>query len=1075
MDVSGKAEFDSVDNYDLEDSEGNDIPLEDVKVDGSDVWLVVDTSEETVDQQTDATLTVSDMVLEEEKEFDVQFQDTTIPTAEDASVIGIRTAKVSFSEPIVDNGNLDDGFELEDEDGSTYSIDEVELQNGGTEARVTFFSDFEDGTYTLSTTNELEDYAGYSVTPESFDIEVEADDEAPELEGTRNATQTKVTLEYSEDIEFDGIDESVVYHSDVADSIEADADAVEDNDFLKNFYHTNSSNTPYKAEVNGKEITLWFDNDHALPEGTAYLYVGGETVTDLWENVQEDTERVSTEVELDEEAPSIDNIEQVNNSQDKFEITFSEEVSTDSAEDLDNYTVENADGEEVELDGATLGGDNTVTLEFEDSQEGNFTVSVDGVEDLSGNSVDQTSEFNMKNVANLVISEFSGSYYQETDETTVAIDFGRTMAVEGQYSVTDLDKYEIGGVNLGDVSGANIEAVNSNNGVEINFDNDDFTDAGGNLPESIESNLDDDDAQEVLVDMGRVADADDNKSDFTGDFQIENGLESTFGADLIEATSNDEITVDFSQTLDDFDREDFKLVGDDDKTIDGLTISQATKTDDNTVVFELSDNLNDDATFDSGDGKTSVYLSTYTKKDGQDYNVKTDNRYGTEVALDKADVTDGIAPSLDQRTNDDDEEVTNVEYFSDQGEVVLTFNENIKDSSVSTTSFTVDGYNVDDVAVDGNEVTLVIDSADIDDDLGMGVDIEQNAAITDDKGNKVTGIDTQINFENDDDTTAPNGVSEATTASQKEGSTSVATVNITDEDADFEGVDHYNVFVEAGSEPGTDVDTDSYATVNSTGETDIDLTSLTNGEVNPTDSEDVNFKVVAYDAAGNASTPQSNDMVTVVWDENGEGIASTAITQNSATNQMLSDDKEFTVTLSGDYDGAYGNNIDVVLTSSSNGTGQPSASASFSGSTLTIDQNSDNAGTVQDLIDAVDSVSGFTAAVSGNGVATTSLTGSETEVAGTTATDGGNDSVTVNLDEVYASSTVDSDSTVDFAINDGSSVTFTSTTDETDEDTLTLNITDAGAQVNGANLNIKDGEITDQYGNNLSTTATPIN
>ncbi|GAA4718489.1 hypothetical protein [Brevibacillus fulvus] len=97
----------------------------------------------------------------------------------------------------------------------------------------------------------------------------------------------------------------------------------------------------------------------------------------------------------------------------------------------------------------------------------------------------------------------------------------------------------------------------------------------------------------------------------------------------------------------------------------------------------------------------------------------------------------------------------------------------------------------------------------------------------------------------------------------------MASLTLTDDDAGSEGVDHYKVFVSVNTMPGTDPAADSYQTVSSAGTQDIDLASLVNGPVVPSDGDSVIFTVVAFDAAHNASSPSGNDSTMVTWDQQG--------------------------------------------------------------------------------------------------------------------------------------------------------------------------------------------------------------
>jgi len=120
----------------------------------------------------------------------------------------------------------------------------------------------------------------------------------------------------------------------------------------------------------------------------------------------------------------------------------------------------------------------------------------------------------------------------------------------------------------------------------------------------------------------------------------------------------------------------------------------------------------------------------------------------------------------------------------------------------------------------------------------------------------------------------PNGMSAPTTAEQKAGGTTIATVTIHDADAAAQGVDHYRVFVSLSGEATS---SNPYQQVNGTGAIDIRLEQLTGGAIRPADGQAVRFTVIAYDAAGRASVPASNDKASAIWDKSGPSSVSMSV------------------------------------------------------------------------------------------------------------------------------------------------------------------------------------------------------
>lgn len=212
---------------------------------------------------------------------------------------------------------------------------------------------------------------------------------------------------------------------------------------------------------------------------------------------------------------------------------------------------------------------------------------------------------------------------------------------------------------------------------------------------------------------------------------------------------------------------------------------------------------------------------------------------------------------------------------------------------------------------------------------------------------------------------------------QKLSSTSVATVNITDADALQEGVDHYNVFVKVGSAPGINSEVDKYQTVTSTGSKDIDLSSLTNGQIVPLDSEVVYFTVVAIDTAGNTSIPSVNDSTTVTWDNAGPGTPSgLTLSDDAGEDTMTVSWQDQTADIDLDHFEFYAN-IDAVATPSQYTYFQVINSKSFTGGEMATGDGNDlegaqNGNDIHVSVYAVDKYGNKSVAAQANAIYNTS-------------------------------------------------------------------------------------------------------
>ncbi|MGI6450111.1 MAG: hypothetical protein ACOX3R_07405 [Desulfitobacteriia bacterium] len=223
-----------------------------------------------------------------------------------------------------------------------------------------------------------------------------------------------------------------------------------------------------------------------------------------------------------------------------------------------------------------------------------------------------------------------------------------------------------------------------------------------------------------------------------------------------------------------------------------------------------------------------------------------------------------------------------------------------------------------------------------------------------------------------------------------------------------------------------------------------------------------------YDMAGTAMA--AANVVVTGSDATAPKLLKAVTAQTNATNVMLTGNKQFTVTMSGDYNGAYGNKIEVEIVAAAGGAANPAVSAGFAADKLTITLNTDNlaTATVQDILNAVNAVPGFSAAVSGTGVAATAITAADTEVAATSVSSGGQDVVTFTFSEGIKDITPPVDVNGFFAFTSGTAITVTGNAANTatlNDIVKTATITFADKQIKGAAVNVKAGALTDLAGN----------
>ncbi|SIS41453.1 Ig-like domain-containing protein [Salimicrobium flavidum] len=927
------------DNYTVMDSDDNDVSVDNVTVNGSTATL---TLTDAADNQDEYSVTVDQDAFGGAEDFEgtVEFFDTTIPEVTGADVVGSKTIKVMFSEPIntdtdgdgTEDADLEDAFQLND--GEQF-VKDVNFMNNNTEANVEFYTDLEEGTQTISVSNDLEDYAGYSLIGTDLEVEVVEDTEAPEIVGVEDVSPNKATLVFSEEIE-SGVNAA-------------------------DFYHTNTNEVATGATVvDGNKVELTFAPGDELPNGTAYIYVKDEAITDLWGNQNDQQLRVAAEVEVDETAPSIQDVEA--SAQNELTVTYDEDVDKDTG----SYMILDEEGEELDIvDNVEYKDDedgndmlDTLVLSLDDNVYGDHTLVAEDVEDTVGNALDsQEVDFFVEDETKPKFSTFSSTLYQDGQATEVlVVDFEEQMAVSGEYSVLDLSKYIVNGTSLEDVDSASITATDQNTKVRIEVEQSDL-----NITDGTDE-----------LEIGRVADAAGNTtSALSGQVDIDPA--GTVDVDTVEATDNNKVTVTLDDTVTDFEADDFELISassesDLSSAVIGASIDNSGDTSEVTMTLQ-DDFLTDDGVISSGNTDAGEQVAVRTAGS----NVTTANSYGEFVSFAKETATDEIKPEL-ELDNDDNEMVTTLDNDSNGliDAVVLEYTEPIANSSVSNLTYNVDGYEVNDVYTN------------------------TSAAIA---GSGTDGKFVIIEVSNSDNTVT--------------------------------------------------MDTDATPSVE---------------QVLPISDDSGNTK--------EAGTSEAMDNVAAQ-------ISTLDLTQDGSNVTLYEDTtNEFTITTADDLDGAYGNTVDVEVTSAD--TAGDGIEAAYASNTLTItidetpgtgDNTLASLKTEVEGIQNGNSTSDFEVTLNSNG--TNTLADDDSDDVTSTAFTGGSDEIALTFTEDIDASTVDTDDlSTDFEIssvgNEGGTVAVAG------ED-VTLNVTTADAQVQGETLKVKSSAVQDSNGVDVTNTFETIN
>ncbi len=579
-----------------------------------DGMMVTITLKEQADQQDDFTLTCKDLLEDKKVKVEGSFLDDTVPTIESAEVLGIRTIKVVFSEPMTEKSMFKSAnYEVKKEGKSRIYVTKVEEQKNGTEALVTLGSDLKDGDITVQV-KKVKDYAGFTAPKKSFDLTVVKDEEAPVVVGYKDASPYEITLVWSEDIRINKKD-------------------------FANYYHTNTNKgnrVVLAPEVDGNELTLKFwskddtkaSNSHLMPSGIAHVYVKDDAVKDYWNN-KNDKQSVKVDVTQDTEAPEIVELKKIKK-QSKITLEFNEKVYLDDEE----FKLLKSNGKEKDLDIDVTGkGTKELTFDFgTDLKPGNYTLVLEGIEDRAGNDMAKTEfDFEMVDKSKPDFEEFKVNAYDAGKDTQkLVITFaGEKMDEE---SVTDPDNYYLADTNTA-TEGKSLDDD------DIVFD---LVDNGETLVIEIDKKEADLNLSEYVgkyLYIGRLKDAAGNKmKEFAGYKKIENGDEQEISV-LAETKSNKEIEVTVKDNvIGDLDVDKIKFYDKDNTLLQKGEVT--TSLDDGDTILKIT--MEKKFSTDAG----QVFFTIADKKFAQ-------NEFGVYTKLyDKEKVTDGAGPVLKDEKKD---------------------------------------------------------------------------------------------------------------------------------------------------------------------------------------------------------------------------------------------------------------------------------------------------------------------------------------------------------------------------------------------------------------------------------------
>lgn len=280
------------------------------------------------------------------------------------------------------------------------------------------------------------DYAGNTSLESEFVFDGIRDDKIPQIAKVEKATQNKIILEFTKDINLNVTDPSRYYHSD--------------------------NKKAKRVEVNGRKLIITFDNLNKMPEGKVLIYIPENAVVDSWRNYSEAVNGKEIKVEVDNDKPEVKSVKVSKGSE--IEVLFSEEIAEGGI-----FRIYDRDGKELLNNsfGVNYVAPDKVKLIFTKALEaGNYTLSIEEIKDIAGNKME-------RDVRDVVVPDTvppkidtKGKLY--SDKNIVRIFFSKPMDFK---EISNLSNYQLNNVYLSKMDGVFINPENDYRSVAIYFKN----------------------------------------------------------------------------------------------------------------------------------------------------------------------------------------------------------------------------------------------------------------------------------------------------------------------------------------------------------------------------------------------------------------------------------------------------------------------------------------------------------------------------------------------------------------------------------------------------------------------------
>ena len=625
--------------------------------------------------------------------------DTTIPSVKEVTALGTKALKIVFTEPV--------------KKSSASSTSKIKIDGKSIAGSVKYnFSDnviisttMTVGEHKLSI-DGVEDFYGLKVNVKDIAFTVAEDTTAPEIVSAKAIDLKKVEVVFNEPVKA-----------------------------VTKAYHTSSSKTAtLPITPDDTKVTLTFKDAMSVNNTTVTL----ENVEDYSGNKA--TRTVDVTPVLDTERPTVSSVKvEKDGSVHKFTVTFSESVKEDttaaSAEEGSNYVIKDKDAKVVSGKGLNSNGspsDNSIT--YTDSKKqavfslsallaaGDYTIEISGIQDtavVSNTMMPYTYSFTIGDTSSPTISRtwieqdpVTGTSPTKYD-AVIYVQFSEDMAVEGNGNVVDKFKYNYT-LNYTSPAAATWVPISTDSTLEMV------------APDTLKitlprSTINYKDAPKLGIKVTLVSDVAGNFLAASNDYVTTTsvGAKDDIKLDTIKATATNTIEVVFKGILTNISANDFKVkVGANERPVDLETYSTADgKT---TAIFKL---YNEDDELDADVGANTDLVI--------DADPSTQDAFGAIIESGTFAIEDKIVPEAIDFAGDVEFELAKA-LTPETYTLTLKFSENITTAvavqlySALTVKVdsndTKDDASITNIVVNGDEVTLTVDTSGIDDGLTGKVD-----------------------------------------------------------------------------------------------------------------------------------------------------------------------------------------------------------------------------------------------------------------------------------------------------------------------------------------------------------------